>query len=73
MKPWCVRTAVTEQVNLVFEPEFERVSTSGKRDGFFTDAHQMFGCYSGRITPDGGEPIELREMFGWIEDHEARW
>jgi hypothetical protein len=54
-------------------PEFERVSETGKRESFFTSAHQMFGCYSGRITPDGGEPIELRDMFGWIEDHEARW
>jgi hypothetical protein len=73
MKPWRVRTAATERIDLLFEPEFERVSRSGKRDGFFTDAHQMFGRYSGRITPDGGGPIELRDLFGWIEEHEARW
>jgi hypothetical protein len=33
----------------------------------------MFGRYSGRITPDGGEPVEVRDLFGWIEEHEARW
>ena len=74
MKPWQVRTAVTGGIDLLFEPEFERASESGKRDGYFTSAHQMFGCYSGRITPDGGgEPIEVRDLFGWIEEHEARW
>jgi hypothetical protein len=73
MKPWRVRTAVTERIDLLFEPEFERVSESGRRDAFFTNAHQMFGCYSGRITPDGGEAIEVRGLFGWIEEHEARW
>lgn len=73
MKPWRVRTAVSDRIDLRFEPEFERVSESGRRDGYFTNAHQMFGCYSGRITPDFGNPIEIRELFGWIEEHEARW
>ena len=73
MKPWRVRTAATDRIDLLFEPEFERASESGRRDGYFTNGHQMFGCYSGRITPDGGDPIDLRNLFGWIEEHEARW
>ena len=73
MKPWRGRTAVTERIDLRFEPEFDRASSSGRRESFFTDAHQMFGCYAGHVSPDGGERIELRGMFGWIEDHEARW
>jgi len=73
MKPWRVRTRATERIDLLFEPEFERVSESGRRDGYFSSAHQMFGCYSGRITPDGDAPLELRDLFGWIEEHEARW
>jgi hypothetical protein len=73
MKPWRVRGAETDVVHLRFDPEFERVSTSGRRDSYFTEAHQMFGTYSGRITTSDGETIELRDMFGWIEDHEARW
>lgn len=75
MKPWRVRTAVTDRIDLRFEPEFERVSHSGdpSHQSFFSDAHQVFGNYNGRIKPDDGEPIEIREMFGWIEEHEARW
>ena len=72
-KPWRVRTPATDRIDLLFEPEFERVSESGRRDGFFSSAHQIFGCYSGRITPDGDRPIDVRELFGWIEEHEARW
>jgi hypothetical protein len=73
MKPWTVRTAVTDRIDLRFEPEFERASESGRRDSYFTSAHQMFGTYSGRITPDNGGSLELSGLFGWIEEHEARW
>ena len=73
MRPWRVRTTVTDRIDLRFEPEFERFSESGRRDGNFTSGHQMFGRYSGRITPDGGGAIEVRDLFGWIEEHEARW
>jgi hypothetical protein len=73
MKPWRVRSTETERIDLLFEPEFERASESGRRDSFFTSGHQMFGRYSGRITPDGSESLELRALFGWIEEHEARW
>jgi hypothetical protein len=73
MKRWRVRSAATERIDLLFEPEFVRVAETGKRDGFFTYARQAFGCYSGVIDPDGGEPIEIRDVFGWIEDHEAKW
>ena len=73
MKPWRVRTSATDRIDLRFDPEFDKTSKSGRRDSWFTEAHQMFGTYSGRITPDGGTPIELRNLFGWIEEHEARW
>jgi len=73
MKAWRVRSMSTDRVDLVFEPEFERISEAGSRDGFFVSTHQMFGCYSGRVTPEEGVPVEVRDLFGWIEDHEARW
>jgi hypothetical protein len=73
MQPWRVRTTVSDRIDLLFTPEFENASQSGRRDGYFTVGHQMFGCFSGRITPDGGDAIELRDLFGWVEEHEARW
>jgi uncharacterized protein DUF2804 len=73
MKPWRVRTAVSDAVDLRFAPEFDRASESGRRDSYFTSAHQMFGCYTGHVTAAGGERINVRDLFGWIEEHEARW
>lgn len=73
MKPWTVRTSESDRIDLVFEPEYDRHGTSGRRNAWFTEVHQMFGCYRGRIVADDGEVIELRDLFGWIEEHEARW
>ena len=72
MKPWRVHTAVSDAVGLTFEPEFERVSESGN-DERYMNVHQMFGTYSGRVTRDDSAPIEVRDLFGWVEDQEARW
>lgn len=63
----------SDRIDLVFEPEYDRHGTSGRRNAWFTEVHQMFGCYRGRIVADDGEVIELRDLFGWIEEHEARW
>lgn len=73
MRPWHVRTKETDRIDLRFEPEFDRFTESGHRDSWFTSAHQMFGCYSGYVTTADGERIEVRDFFGWIEEHEARW
>lgn len=71
MNSWRIRTAASDSIDLVFEPEFERISESGNEDRYM-NVHQMFGRYSGRIVA-GGESIELRDLFGWVEDQEARW
>ena len=73
MQPWHVRSTGSDRIDLRFEPEFERVSESGRRDSWYTSAHQMFGRYSGHVVPDEGPPLEVRDLFGWIEDHDARW
>jgi len=73
MKAWRVRTSVSDRIDLVFTPEYDRHAKSGRREAFYTEVHQMLGTYSGRITPDDGKTIELRDLFGWIEEHDARW
>ena len=73
MKPWRVRTSASDRIDLHFEPDYERAGETGRRDSYYTEVHQMFGRYSGRITPDGEGPIEVRDLFGWIEEHDARW
>ena len=73
MRNWQVRTAATGRVDLTFVPEYDRHEQTGRREKYFTEVHQLFGRYSGAITPDDGIPITIRDLFGWIEDHEARW
>ena len=72
MQPWRIRTTATDRIDLAFEPAYERVSKGGS-DDYFSEVHQVFGSYHGRIEPDGGGAIEIRDLFGWIEDHAARW
>ncbi len=72
MKSWRV-TAPGRGLDLLFEPEYQRKSEQGDRSAMFVKTDQMFGRYSGRIQPDDGPTIELKDLFGWIEDHEARW
>ena len=73
MRPWRVRTMATGRLDLAFEPEYERASKSGRRESWYTEGHQMFGRYTGYVTSADGARIELRDLFGWAEEHDARW
>jgi len=63
MKPWRVRTAASERIALLFEPEFERVSESGSRPSPMLAGHQeatveggfLFAC--GWYTVAGGAAV----------------
>jgi hypothetical protein len=72
IKPWRVRASATDHVELTFTPEYERVSKGGN-EAYFSEVHQVFGNYDGHITADDGRPIAIAALFGWIEDHTARW
>jgi hypothetical protein len=73
MKPWRVRSPHSSAVDLTFVPEFERMDTSGRRGTWFTEVHQLFGRYHGRIETESHGRLEIRDLFGWLEEHEARW
>lgn len=72
MEPWRIRTATTDAIALTFTPEYERISKAENGD-YLSEVHQMFGRYDGTITPDEGAPISIDNLWGWIEDHVARW
>jgi hypothetical protein len=71
MKPWRIR-AKSKRIDLRFVPFYERVSKA-KAGVLHSEVHQMFGHYSGAVTPDDGKPIAVDKAFGWIEEHKARW
>jgi hypothetical protein len=72
MRPWRIRTAASERVDLRFEPDYERISKADA-GAYMSEVHQLFGRYSGSVMADGGEVVRIAGMFGWIEDHVARW
>lgn len=72
MLPWHLTTSVTDRVDLIFTPFYERVA---KTDALVigSEVHQMIGTFTGRLTPDSGTPIDIEHAIGWAEDHQARW
>jgi hypothetical protein len=33
----------------------------------------MFGRYNGTLISDSGEKLEVRDLIGWAEEHNAKW
>ena len=71
MKPWKF-TSKDGRVDLIFEPFFERTATS-KALVIDSEVHQLFGRFSGTLTTDTGEKIQVCDLIGWAEEHRARW
>jgi hypothetical protein len=72
MKPWKIKTQNTSQVDIVFEPFFERVAVTNVLV-VKSDIHQLFGRFSGRVELDKGEVIKLEGILGCAEEHRAKW
>lgn len=72
MKPWTLRTAITNRVNLKFVPYYERIAKSNLLL-IKSEVHQIIGYFSGVIETDTGEVININSMLGCAEDHFAKW
>ena len=68
---WSVKT-IDGAVDLTFEPEgvheekLNAIVVAG-------DLKQVFGKFSGTITPPGGDPITIEDQYGFVEDQYAKW
>ncbi len=72
MAPWHLETTITNRVDLIFTPFFERVA---KTDALVikSEVHQMIGTFEGMLRTDDGEAIPIMDAIGWAEDHHAKW
>jgi len=72
MKPWRLKTAFSNQVDLTFTPFFERVA---RTDLYIlrSEVHQMIGKFSGTLTAADGRAYPIAGVTGWAEEHQARW
>jgi hypothetical protein len=70
-RPWKFNDS-QGRLTLEFKPFKERVARSNLLV-IFSEVHQVFGFFSGRLTSDEGETIQLVDLIGFAEEHYARW
>lgn len=71
LRPWSFSDN-QDRLALEFQPFKERVAVT--RLGIIdSEVHQIFGRYRGFVVSDSGERIEIDDLVGFAEDHQARW
>lgn len=71
MQPWTF-TDRAERLHLTFTPFRERVAKTNLAL-ITSEVHQLFGHYNGSVVTDAGETVEIRDLLGFAEEHQARW
>jgi hypothetical protein len=71
MRPWRM-TSPDSRLDLQFVPFKERVARTNLAL-IFSEVHQVFGRYQGRVRADDGEVVRLDGLVGFAEEHQARW
>jgi hypothetical protein len=71
IQPWHF-TDDESRLNLTFIP-FKDRTVQTNLGIIFSEVHQMFGRYNGRILLDDGQPLEIHDLIGFAEEHQARW
>ncbi len=71
MRPWRF-TDNQGRLDLNFIPFRERIATTALGP-INSEVHQMFGRYNGQVKLDGGQVIQVCDLIGFAEEHQARW
>ena len=71
MQPWCFRDD-ENRLDLTFTPFKDRTARTNLGI-IFSNVHQMFGHYNGRVILDDGSPLGVHDLIGFAEEHHARW
>jgi hypothetical protein len=71
MQPWKF-TDSEKRLNLDFVPFKDRTAITNLGI-IHSEVHQMFGCYSGTLITEKGGTIEIHDLIGFAEEHQARW
>ncbi len=71
MKPWNLRTEDRDGVHLQFRPLYDRKAETNALL-IQSSVHQLFGEYFGTVNADG-RTLRIEGLFGWAEEHFARW
>ena len=71
MKPWNFRTENSDTVSLQFRPLYDRKAETNALI-IRSSVHQLFGEYFGTLNAEG-RTVRIEGLFGWAEEHYARW
>ncbi len=71
MRPWKF-TDSEDRLNLNFVPFKERKAITNLGI-IFSEVHQLLGRYSGTVRTDEGAIIQINDLIGFAEEHQARW
>lgn len=71
MQPWHFRDD-TDRLDLTFTPFKDRTARTNLGI-IFSEVHQIFGRYNGRVTLDDSTSLEIKDLIGFAEEHHARW
>ncbi len=71
MKPWVFRDN-QNRLDLTFTPFKDRTARTNLGI-IFSEVHQLFGRYNGHVILDNGDRLEIRDLIGFAEEHNARW
>lgn len=75
MKPWKIKSSETDILDLVLTPVYDNgagVASSSDSKQVAASNHQMFGRFNGVLKPEG-KTINLKNAFGWAEQHIGKW
>lgn len=72
MKPWKIKSLITNRINLKFVPFYERIAKSNLIV-LKSEMHQIIGHFSGSIKTDAGERIHIDSILGSTEEHFGQW
>lgn len=71
MKPWKF-TDSEGRLDLVFTPFRDRKARTDLAI-ITSEVHQLFGRYNGEVVTDKGEAIQIIDLLGFAEEHQAKW
>ena len=71
LSPWRL-TSDDGRFEMSFAPVIDRASRTDVKL-IKSDQHQVFGRFSGTAVLDGGETLQVRDLFGFAEKVENKW
>ena len=71
MRPWKF-TDDESRLDLTFTPFKDRTAQTNL-GVIFSEVHQMFGRYAGRVRLEDGTELSVNDLIGFAEEHQARW